>query len=116
MIWFRLPMPGDRLCLELENLRRLDGGTPPRKEIEITFRKTGSRTEIFWTNHGIPGEEQYTQSLGGGKGEAFFFHGIHPVSPTVPGCVPEGIRGIIPKPGETLKTGEIHQWIPSPSD
>ncbi len=116
VVWFRLPMPGDRLCLELENLRRLDGGSPPLREIETTFRTSGSRTDIFWTNHGIPGEEEYTQILGGGKGEAFFFHGIHPVSPTVPGCVPESIRGIIPKPGETLKTGEIHQWIPSPSD
>lgn len=116
VIWFRLPMPGDRLCLELENLRRLDAGLPPREEITTSTRRAGARTELYWTNHGIPGEPEFTQVLGGGSGEAFFFHGVHPAEPAVPGCVPEAIRGPVPGPGETLKIGEIIQWIPTASN
>ena len=56
-----------------------------------------------------------TSLLGGGTGEAFFFHGVHPVIPVVPGCVPRMICGPIPGPGETLKIGEINQWIPPES-
>lgn len=108
-------MENDRLCLELENLRRLDAGLPPRVVIECFSRRIGVRTELFWRNHGVLGEQEFQQFLGGGTGEAFFFHGVHPVIPVVPGCVPRMICGPIPGPGETLKIGEINQWIPPES-
>ena len=116
VIWFRLPMAGDRLCLELENLRRLDAGLPPEVRIVCSSRREGARTELYWTNHGTLGEGEFTQVLGGGAGEAFFFHGVHPAAPAVPGCVPEAVRGPVPRPGETLKIGEIIQWIPTRSN
>lgn len=116
VIWFRLPMAGDRLCLELENLRRLDAGLPPEVRIVCSSRREGARTELYWTNHGTLGEGEFTQVLGGGAGEAFFFHGVHPAAPAVPGCVPEAVRGPVPPPGETLKIGEIIQWIPTRSN
>ena len=115
VIWFRLPMPGDRLCLEMANLKRLEAGTLPLETIETSIRRSGTRTEIFWTNHGVLEEKIYTQVLGGGSGEAFFFHGVRPGKPTIPGCVPETIRGPVPPPGQTLKTGEIDQWIQTDS-
>ena len=115
VVWFRLAMENDRLCLELENLRRLDAGLPPRVVIECFSRRIGVRTELFWRNHGVLGEQEFQQFLGGGTGEAFFFHGVHPVIPVVPGCVPRMICGPIPGPGETLKIGEINQWIPPES-
>lgn len=115
VVWFRLAMENDRLCLELENLRRLDAGLPPRVVIECFSRRIGVRTELFWRNHGVLGEQEFRQFLGGGTGEAFFFHGVHPVIPVVPGCVPRMICGPIPGPGETLKIGEINQWIPPES-
>ncbi|UKI30850.1 MAG: hypothetical protein L6W00_23685 [Lentisphaeria bacterium] len=105
VVWFRLAMENDRLCLELENLRRLDAGLPPRVVIECFSRRIGVRTELFWRNHGVLGEQEFRQFLGGGTGEAFFFHGVHPVIPVVPGCVPRMICGPIPGPGETLKIG-----------
>lgn len=115
VIWFRLALPGDRLGLELENLRRLDSGLPPRQELTAARRCVGDRTELYWTNHGIPGEPEFTQQLGGGLGEAFFFHGVRPVKPALPGCVPIAVHGIMPGPGETLKIGEISRWIPPKS-
>ena len=109
VIWFRLPLAGDRLCLELENLKRLDAGKLPVKKIETFFKTCGSRVELYWKNYGILGEETYIQTLGKGFGEAFFFNGIQSVAPVIPGCIPEKIQGIIPCPGETLKVGEIYQ-------
>ena len=115
VIWFRLAVPGDRLCLEAENLRRLDAGISPLETMEISVRRSGELTGFYWTNHGILGERMHTQFLGGGVGEAFFFHGVRPVRPAVPGCVPERIRGPVPPPGTTIKTGEIHRWIQTDS-
>ena len=115
VIWFRLAVPGDRLCLEAENLRRLDAGMPPLETLETSIRRSGTLSEIYWTNHGILGERTHTQILGGGVGEVFLFHGVRPVRPAVPGRVPERIRGLVPPPGTTIKTGEIHRWIQTDS-
>ncbi len=111
VIWFRLPRQGDHLALEAENLKRLDRNELPVTKLEVIYRENGITTQIYWRNHGLPGVQQtYTQNLGGGSGEAFFYNGATPVRPVPPGQVPEQITGPIPPPGAQILIGEIIKW------
>jgi hypothetical protein len=109
VIWFRLPLKGDRLALEATNLLLLNQGKPPRKEIEAIFRHGRVYTDVFWKNHGLLGRTTHTMALGG-TGETFLFNGAAAVGRSVPGIVPASITGTPPPPGETLLVARIVNW------
>ena len=109
VVWFRLPLKGDRLALEAENLLRLNQGKLPRTEAEVIYRHDQACTDVYWKNHGLLGRATHAMALGG-SGEAFFFNGATAGERFVPGIVPASVQGPLPPPGETMLVARIVNW------
>lgn len=48
VIWFRLPVKGDRLCFDLDTVRRLEAGELPSPSLDFELRRIAPRALELW--------------------------------------------------------------------
>lgn len=107
VVWFRLPVPGDRLCLPRPALATLQSGLLPKTEVRCRVVPVSSSTfELELCNANTIHAAQATIELiwDNPSGSYDLFQTIDAVRP-VPGQLPTVLTVPIPPPGEAIKIG-----------
>lgn len=106
VIWFRLPVPGDRFCWERGIVDGLQQGKLPTFELVARWEeKAPARCQLLLENHGFMGYRQARLSLAW-EGRRDCEYGVFaaPVpAAALPGVAPKSLDCPIPAPGESLR-------------
>ena len=107
IIWFRLPVDGDRLCLPRAQLARLQRGELP--DGRITFRTipvSPTTLELEISNSGVIDRTGLTLRIDWPNASGAFdlYHSVQAAS-TAPGRLPTRIHFSVPSPGQSLRIG-----------
>jgi hypothetical protein len=107
VIWFRLPVEGDRLCLPRKTIAEIQSGVLPVDDVRCRILPVSSSTielEVYNANviHSTRVELHIQWPDSGGSWDVF--QSID-VKKTVPGKLPETIYLPMPPPQESLKIG-----------
>lgn len=108
LIWFRLPVKGDRLNLDYETLSLLQDGSIPERKISAKWDKDETGTyKLFVKNHGIlkKGELQINIDWENEKGIYDLFRGFKSANENNISKMPVSIVGEIPPPGQSTPAG-----------
>lgn len=104
IIWFRLPVRGDRLCLDRPSLQKIMDGEKIEKRMEFRWKKSKDRLYILYVkNIAMLGAERVALRFSRGNFQADdygFFGGFQPEAGHVFGLFPESLTGPAPLPGE----------------
>lgn len=104
IIWFRLPVRGDRLCLDRPSLQKIMDGEKIEKKIEFRWKKSKNGLQILYVkNIAMLGAERVALRFSRGNFQADdygFFGGFQPEAGHVFGLFPESLTGPAPLPGE----------------
>ena len=115
VIWFRLPVPGDRLCVSRRAVAQLMKGAVPNSAITVErqISDTGA-IEVYLTNEARLSCTDVRVELTWADiaGEFDLGNSFSTVGSKLPGVLPSVLRGRAPKPGERLFVG----WFRTPSD
>jgi hypothetical protein len=107
IIWFRLPVKGDRLCLPRKALATLQSGLPPQDHVECRTHALDNRSielEVFNGNTIHASDAVLRLNWRNKRGSYDLFHGFQP-SQRIPGLLPSEISLPMPPPGEGVKVG-----------
>lgn len=107
VIWFRLPVEGDRLCLPRPTLADIQSGKLPKDDVQCRIRPVSdSTTELELYNGNTIHAHQAVLKLSWPKptGAYDLYRGIH-ASPPAPGRLPTEITVPMPPPGDAVKIG-----------
>jgi hypothetical protein len=108
LIWFRLPVRGDRLCFDRKILREIQNGKVPSTALSVEWKLTEKEniTELYIRNEGVLGKKYAEIHLNWGENN-YCEYGIYPGGMNVsaypiPGVLPEKIRSHLPLSGESI--------------
>lgn len=107
IVWFRLPVLGDRLCWDRDTVDHLRNATIPRIEVVPVWRLAPSGAwELSLKNRGVMGggTADVTLSWKDRRGDADVI-GDYSTIDAMPGLLPEAVTGPLPYPGELRKLG-----------
>ncbi len=103
IVWFRLPVKGDRLCLDRASLSTLERGEKPEKILKGLWTKTQDGQIIFSVEScaafGAGPIEITLQWPSGIRCDFDFFNGFQEAGDRLPGLPPGKITGHAPPPG-----------------
>lgn len=107
IIWFRLPVEGDRLCLTRPDLAMLQNGELPTSKLTVNIETLSPTTlEIEVKNEGIIHATQAILDLNWptAAGSYDLYRDMTP-APSNPGDLPQQITLPVPAPGQTVRVG-----------
>ncbi|MBN2161336.1 MAG: DUF3142 domain-containing protein [Pontiellaceae bacterium] len=107
VIWFRLPVEGDRLCLPRPELTRLQRGEQPTGTIICRAVPVSSTTmELEIINTGIIDQSELILKIDWPQDSGAFdlYHSVQAASPS-PGRLPPRIQLSVPSPGQPQRIG-----------
>lgn len=106
VIWFRLPVPGDRFCWERGIVDGLQQGRLPTFELVARWEEQApGRCQLLLENHGLMGYRQARLSLawdGRRDCEYGVFAATVPLA-ALPGVAPQSLECPIPAPGDFVR-------------
>ncbi len=107
IIWFRLPVAGDRLCLPRSSLAAIESGEPPKSNVECMTRAISDQSiEIELRNKNTIHAHSVTLALNWKESRGSFdCYGEASATVGAPGRLPTEIRVPIPPPGQSSKIG-----------
>ncbi len=114
VIWFRLPVIGDRLCLDRTTISEIQNGQIPEPsigaEINVSAEDKDLR-EIIVSNKGVIGVENAVLEISSDE-DIYCDYGLYPTAKTLseihlPGLLPQKILFNVPEPGTNSKIA----WI-----
>jgi hypothetical protein len=107
IIWFRLPVAGDRLCLPRAALAEIQAGRAPTNELSCTVQSINQQTvEMELTNHSLIRHASATVELQWphSAGTCDLYQSTQSEI-SIPGQLPHQLSVQLPAPGETVKLG-----------
>ena len=107
IIWFRLPVAGDRLCLPRQTLKTIQSGIPPEPDVHCTIHPVSSSTiELEFHNaNTIHACEATINLTWPNPTGAFDLYNDLSSSRPAPGCLPTQITAPMPSPGRSMNIG-----------
>jgi hypothetical protein len=114
MIWFRLPVSGDRLCLPRPTLGKIEAGKVPRIGIQceaIPISPTTFELTLHNTNVIHATEAKLTLQWDTPAGSFDCYQTVSTTA-TIPGKLPETLTVPIPPPGQSIKLGWFTSTTP----
>ena len=114
IIWFRLPVAGDRLCLPRPTLATIESGECPGNAVECTTRAISDRSiEIELRNQNTIHAQSAMLTLNWKNPRGSFdCHGEAVATAGAPGMLPSEIRVPIPLPGQSTTIGWFETSTP----
>jgi len=107
IVWFRLPVEGDRLCLPRTTLAQIQAGIPPTESIQCQAEPISAATmELLLTNGNTICAATATLELQWENPRgAFDLYGQTKAPGHEPGQLPTSLTAPVPPPGQTVKIG-----------
>ena len=105
LVWFRLPVKGDRFCWDRESVRMLQQGDLPMPGMTTRWaEKSLGLCELILENRGILGYRQAELKLDW-KGSRNVEYGLYAgvAAESMPGVAPATMTCSVPSPGESLR-------------
>ncbi len=106
VLWFRLPVAGDRLCWDRAMIRAFQENRLPAVGLETGWKtQTDGISELVVTNHGDLEAATATIAIGWGRDNACdygFYLGSGPTTPpAIPGIAPPSLQVAVPSSGQS---------------